>query len=276
MLHRSHWGAVLLAGMLSACAQNPAQDFLTGAQWDVEGAAALPLSQDPYLAGLQEGYIEKARIEAGEFDWPWVTALLAKARAAAAGQASPPFNPQDFNIPANTSDGLADGYVRLTGYLASDGAMLRARRQIGDAQVAFDCWLGEAREGHQDADIAACRAQFDLLMQLILDLAALPADMAVVLPEDGPPGGIEVTQGNQTISLDRPFAAAATGAKLGDVPVTEREIRDAFADALEAQPKPPVEFVLTFAFNDTRIQDAAFEQSWPPRPKPARARPPRS
>jgi outer membrane protein OmpA-like peptidoglycan-associated protein len=84
--------------------------------------------------------------------------------------------------------------------------------------------------------------------------------MAVVLPEEsgGDPGGIELSQGDKTVALDRPFAAAGTGEKLGDVPVEEGEIREAFADALAAQPKPPVEFTFTFDFNSTRISDEGY------------------
>ena len=254
-----------LALVLTACADQDTgdgqvPDWLTGEKWNIERVAALPMNPDPFLGALQEGYLREARVELAEFDWDDGAEFTAKAGRAAAGDAPKPDNPADFTIREEVAEGLEKGYAQITNYLASEGAMLRAARQIGEAQVFFDCWLQEAIEGHQSDDIEACREKFQLMIILIRDLAALPKNMAVVLPEDGESAGIELSQGNKTITLDRPFAAAGTGKELGDVPVVESEIREAFADALAAQPKPPIEFVLTFDFNDTRISDTAFEQ----------------
>lgn len=250
---------------LAAC--TPAEDrgstvseWLTGERWDIDRVAALPMNEDPYLGALQEGYLRLARAELAEQDWSDGAFFVRKARLAAQGSTVKPDNPASRSIGDDDRTGLDKGFQQVTGYLASDGAMLRAGRQIGEAQVHLDCWSQEAEEGHQSTDIETCREQFGLMIILIRDLSALPKNMAVVLPEDGEIGGIEVSQGDKTVTLDRPFAAAGTGKKLGDVPVTESEIRDAFAGALAAQPKPPVEFVLTFAFNETRISDTAFEQ----------------
>ena len=92
----------------------------------------------------------------------------------------------------------------------------------------------------------ACRERFEALMELIRDLAELPGDLAVVLPEEGEIGGIELSQRGKTVRLDRPWAAEATGAELGDVPVAESEIREAFGAALAAQPKPPATYEIYF------------------------------
>lgn len=254
--------ALVLVAVLAGCAGD--QDgFLSGNQWDIDKVSALPIVDDPYLAGLQEGYVKYAQLEQRDFDWTAVTEALQRARAAAMGQGTAPLDPAEYTLADDPAEGIDAGYKRLKGYLASEGAMLRAARQVGDAQVAFDCWVLEAREGlvpeSQAKELEDCRGQFELLMQLIFDLAALPANMAVVLPEDGEIGGIEVSQGGKALTLDRPFAAAGTGDKLGALPVAEGEIRDAFAGALAAQPKPPVEFNLTFDFNQTTIGDQAFE-----------------
>ena len=88
--------------------------------------------------------------------------------------------------------------------------MLRAPGQIGEAQTRFDCWVEQLEEGHQTEHIADCRELFEAMLQLVIDLAELPDNMAVVLPEDGESGGIELTHksGGHGRPLDRAFAAA--------------------------------------------------------------------
>lgn len=139
--------------------------------------------------------------------------------------------------------------------------MLRAPKEIGFAQSRYECWLQEADEGHQTDEIETCRNEFQLMITVIREKAGLPKNLAVILPgDDGAPTGIELSQDGQTVTLDREFAAAGTGKKLGPLPVSEAEIRDAFADALKAKPKPPKEFTLTFASASAEISDPAFEQ----------------
>lgn len=212
------------------------------------------------ISGLcRRGYLALAREELAEFDWLDGAAFTRKSRLAASGTKVEPDNPDAASVGDEDAEALAKGFAQIMNFRASEGSMLRAGQQIGEAQVLYDCWLQEAEEGHQTAEIEDCREKFQLMIILVRDLAGLPKNMAVVLPEDGEIGGIEVRQGDRTIDLDRAFAAAGTGKTIGDVPVTEQEIREAFADALAAQPPPPVEFVLTFAFNDTEISDQAFE-----------------
>ncbi|MEM1161891.1 MAG: OmpA family protein [Pseudomonadota bacterium] len=223
--------------------------------------AKIDAPDSPFLAALQEGYVDLAERELAEFDWSSGARFRSRALAAAQGTAPLPFDPSEQDIPERAIAGLIEAYVELTGYLGSEGAMLRAGRQIGEAQVQYDCWVQEAEEGHQTEDIDACREAYQLMIILIRDLAALPDNMAVVLPEEpgNEVGGIELAQGGKTITLDSAFAAAGVGEDFGDLPVTESEIRDAFAGALAAQPKPPKEFQLNFPFNGTRISDEAFE-----------------
>lgn len=254
---------LLIAGLvLTACtATERREGVLTGDAWDVDAAASLPVPEDPYLAALREGYLKLAAAELEDYDWASAAEYRARAIRAAGGEAVQPVDPAALRIPENAREGLDAASAEIRGFIASEGAMLRAARQIGEAQVQFDCWVEQAQEGHQEDDIAACRETYELLIVLVRDLAQLPDNMAVVLPEDGEgaPGGIELAQGGKTITLDRPFAAAGVGEAFGDLPVTEGEIRDAFAGALAAQPKPPREFVITFDFNSTSISDEAFE-----------------
>lgn len=254
--------ALSLVGGLAGCEVSDlsAPGDFSGAKWDIDAVAALPVQTDPYLSGLQEGYLKLARAEFEEFDWADGAEFIARARTAADGQGLAPFDPESRVTDGPEVDGLTAAFMELNGFIASKGAMLRAGRQIADAQVAYDCWLQEAQEGHQSADIEACREQYQLLILLARDLGALPDDMAVVLPEEGGEiGGIEISQNGRTVALDTAFAAAGTGETLGGVAVEEGEIREAFAGALGAQPPPPVEFVLTFDFNSSRINDEGYD-----------------
>lgn len=254
-------GLCLLAALGNCTSTEREQGWLTGAAWDVESVASLPAPDDPYLAALREGYLKLAQVERDEFDWNDAAEFRSRAVRASRGERFSPRDPGAFTISDTAGEGLTAAFVEITGYLASEGAMLRAARQVGEAQVHFDCWLAEAVEGHQQADIAACREAYQLMIILIRDLAQLPDNMAVVLPEDegGEPGGIVLSQEGKEISLDEPFAAAGVGEAFGDLPVSQGEIKDAFAGALAARPPPPKEFTITFDFNSTKITDEAFE-----------------
>ena len=141
--------------------------------------------------------------------------------------------------------------------------MLRAARQIGEAQVHYDCWVEQLEEGHQTEEIQNCRELFEGTMQLVIDLAELPDNMAVVLPKNGEVGGIELAhQNGKSVTLDEAFAASGVGDDVGDLPVEEGEIRDAFAAALGASPPPPAIFEVYFDFNSTRISKVADDQIW--------------
>ena len=235
-------------------------DGLSDEKWDVGPASDAPLPEDPYLAALQEGYVRLARAELAEFDWVDGAEFIERAEAVAEGARVAPFKVADRISEGPELEALTAAEAELGGFIASAGAMLRAGRQIGEAQVHFDCWVQEAEEGHQSADIEACREAYTLMMVLVRDLGALPKNMAVVLPKSsGEVGGIEISQDGNTVTLDTAFAAAGTGKKLGDVPVEEGEIRDAFAGALAAQPEPPVKFTVLFASGSTRIDDEGYD-----------------
>lgn len=252
-----------VAAMLVACTDTELNEgALSGDAWDVEGATQTAAPEDPYLAALYQGYIALAQVERDEYDWSDAAEFRSRALRAARGERFAPLDPTGRRLSDDFRPDLEAAFTEISAYAASEGALLRAPRQVGEAQVQFDCWLQEAEEGHQEADIAACREGYEGLILLIRDLANLPDNMAVVLPEDegGEPGGIVLSQNGKKIDLDRPFAAAGVGDKFGDLPVAEGEIRDAFADALAARPKPPKEFVITFAFDSVVIRDNEYQQ----------------
>ncbi|MEM7190513.1 MAG: hypothetical protein AAF439_12950, partial [Pseudomonadota bacterium] len=251
-------------GLLAGCAaeeQDAFSGFLGGEAWDVDAVAALPAPDDPYLAALKDGYTALAATEVAESDWNDGAVFRRKALLAAQGSKPAPEDPAELPPTAAAAPGLLEAYIELSLFVASEGALLRAGRQIGEAQVQFDCWAREAGEGAEAADAVVCRDTYQALVILIRDLAALPDNLAVVLPEEEGKdiGGIELQQDGKTIQLDSEFAAAGVGKAFGDLPVTASEIKEAFAGALAAQPEPPKEFSLTFEFNSTRITDTGFE-----------------
>lgn len=228
----------------------------SGAAWDVDSAAALPPPADPFAAALQDGYVRLARTELADYDWANGAVFVARARAAAAGEPPGPREPPEVA-------GMAEAQAPLVAYLHTPGAMLRAGSQIGEAQVSWDCWAGEAAEelGRQDlAKLEACRARFDELLPMIAELAELPSDMVVVLPEEGQVGGVVVTQGDSSLTLDRSWAAAGTGGALETLPVAEGEMREAFDGALRARPKPAVTYEMQFDFGSSRITDEEYQR----------------
>lgn len=288
------WGVGLLGAtalVLTGCAPDSGAvpGWLSGEDWNLESVEALAPNEDPYFSALQEGYIRLAKAELAEFDWDDGAAFIAKARAAAtaevaqppqsvtndnlrgallararadtARQDTPPFDPADTGFDDKFIEDIEAAAKELSAYVASEGSMLRAARQIAEAQVHYDCWYHEASEGHQASEIEFCQESYNLMIILIRDLANLPDDMVVVLPEDeGEIGGIELTQGAKSLTLDKAFSAAGTGEKLGDVAATETEIKEAFAAALASQPPAPKLFEIFFDLGKTSISDQGFEQ----------------
>jgi outer membrane protein OmpA-like peptidoglycan-associated protein len=84
---------------------------------------------------------------------------------------------------------------------------------------------------------------------LVLTGCATRNDLVVLLPGKGPtPGAVTVTSGEETRTLDQPYAAASVsrpGSVSGEK-TSEGEVRKTFGPALEAQPGRPVSFYLYF------------------------------
>ena len=84
---------------------------------------------------------------------------------------------------------------------------------------------------------------------LALTGCATRNDFYVLLPGRGPsPGALTVTSGDETRTLDQPYAAARVsrpGSVSGEK-TSEAEVRQTFGPALAAQPARPVSFYLYF------------------------------
>src|SRR4030095_14150075 len=93
------------------------------------------------------------------------------------------------------------------------------------------------------------RVSLGTLALLLLTGCATRNDIYVLLPGKGPsPGALTVTSGDETRTLDQPYAAARVsrpGSVSGEKTSAE-EVRQTFGPALAAQPGRPVSFYLYF------------------------------
>jgi len=141
--------AVAAAGLLSACAN----------KWDVEGAQGMESMGSPFQAALQSEYAALAAHERGYGDWPDTAYYVAKAKAAAMGEAVAPTSMDERDLPAKYADELASArqdLMMVMGQGAADANPPVAAR----AQAMFDCWMEEAEEDRQPTHIAECKQNF--------------------------------------------------------------------------------------------------------------------
>lgn len=89
--------------------------------------------------------------------------------------------------------------------------------------------------------------------------ACAAGDLIVVIPEEGGrTGSVVVRQGDQSVVLDKPFAAARTGSSAPTrVTIAEAEVRTIFDRALSARPAAPISFTLYFKLGTTKLTPAS-------------------
>ena len=240
MTRRAAFGLAALAGLaLSGCAR----DFDAAA---IRDAAASTATFDLRLG---DAYLALAEAERAEEDWADAQAFAERAVLAFAGEAPAPEIVEARRLAPDFAAGAA--LIReefLT--LRAGGSEILAASATADAQAAFDCWLQEAEEGHQAGDIAACKAMLDAALKTLRDNRN--AAIFVLLPDERDPAGgssILVEQAGATATLDEPGAAATVGPAAPPKAVgvlNARQIDALFAEALTAEPAPPVRFVLYF------------------------------
>ncbi|MEM6624242.1 MAG: OmpA family protein [Pseudomonadota bacterium] len=246
---------ILAMGMLVAgCERGPFSppEDLVGAKWDVDAADALPRQADPYFSGLQDRYVALARAELAEFDWVDTAYFVKLAQVASTGTPTPPVNPEMRNLSPEMTELLRFQQAELAGFVLSRGGRLRGGETLAEAHAAFECWVQELEEVHQTDQITDCREQFEIVMEVVREIAPLPADLAVVLSEGG---GVQIDGDRASTTLDQPFAAGSTsdGRKSA---VLEEEVREVFGQALDSAPEPPQVFRLGFGFGSARLDDA--------------------
>lgn len=237
--------AVVISSSLAACGSFVPE----GA--DITSLEALPMRADPHLAALQKGYVALAKQEQLKSDRGSATVFAQKALDAAKGDAPEPFAAPGDEDPVSKS--LAQARLELVGYLADPGAKLRAGREVGELQVAYDCWLKGTVEDRQSAVAAECRVQFDNLSSAVNELSKLPGNIVSIL-KAGQGGGVVVT----TLSGTRELMQGETASDRGEVFVSRRVIEQTFAASLAAFPPPPIVFELYFDIGSAEITDSAF------------------
>ncbi len=146
--------AVAALFVLAACTSN------------IQAIKSAPGTGSPFTQGLAAGYRDYTDTEVSFYNWPNADYFARKGLQAAAGEAVPPEQLADWDIPADRQAELAAARQRLVTDL--DGGARDAKPQLAaKAQVSFDCWveeqdisLGRWVDGHDDlhqARMDACK-----------------------------------------------------------------------------------------------------------------------
>jgi len=108
---------------------------------------------------LFANYQKLAKMEADEQDWIDADFFGQRALDTAAGNAPEPQALEDRDIPEAHYGDLVGARNILMAAL-EDGARTSFPQAAADAQAGFDCWMQEAEENIQPADIQACKDMF--------------------------------------------------------------------------------------------------------------------
>ncbi|MCP5202425.1 MAG: OmpA family protein [Gammaproteobacteria bacterium] len=151
----------------------------------VTGAASAADTTD-FNQALARDYTDLSRAEIDQGDKRDAGDYAARAAAAASGQ---PVDPdriehhQDFLEPRYIAE-LSQARTRLTDAFAG-GAREVVPQSAARAQASFDCWIEQAAEDIQAADMAACKAAYTDAMLAVDDALRVP--VAAVVPMAVPP-----------------------------------------------------------------------------------------
>lgn len=112
---------------------------------------------------LHGNYVQLAKSEESEGDLSDAMHFILKAKAAAAGTPVAPDSVPSRDVTGKEAEAIKSARGRLVKALGGKAAK-RKPAVAAEAQTSFDCWIQEAEEGIQPADIAACRNSFDVAM----------------------------------------------------------------------------------------------------------------
>lgn len=122
-----------------------------------------PLSGDSFQLYLAKHYLDFSESEEKQYDW-WSSKYFAdKGLMAAYGQDVPPEHLENWSLPAAILPELKDAKAKLDAILTPAFKQAEPKR-AATLQYSFDCWVEQAEEGWQQADIDACRNQFYRLL----------------------------------------------------------------------------------------------------------------
>jgi len=182
-----------------------------------------------YEQNLHAGYVELAEMEAAETDWSDAETFTLRARSVLEGNNPAPEEISARNLPSNMVTTMIGARGRLTDALNAGGAA-KAPEAAANAQVMFDCWMQEQEENIQPADIAACRADFELWMKT-LEAALEPVVAAAPEPEPEPAPEPKALPGAMIIFFDFD-SASITEAEQLTVADAVRAFRESGAKSL--------------------------------------------
>jgi OOP family OmpA-OmpF porin len=95
---------------------------------------------------------------------------------------------------------------------------------------------------------------------MLLTACSTTKELIVLLPEeDGTLGSVAIGEGDRSVIIDRPLAAANIDARgrVKQEAITEAEVNRIFEAALAAQPPKPISFLLYFEEGQTRVTSAS-------------------
>ena len=241
-------GAVLLATAVLAggCSFGP---------YDVDRLAGAAPPDSAFLAALSREYVALGDAERAEYDWRDTARFYRRALAAADGTRVEPEALEDRDLGAGSRDALAAARDRLALALRL-AARATTPTATARAQAAFDCWMQEQEEGHQAADIAACRERFEAAMVEVE--GGLGGAVVVLLADaDGAVGAVDMRGDRGAVTLDS-LRASAVIVTPGETPSSagtlgDQDVREIFARALGAEPPPPVLVRLYFETGTDRL-----------------------
>lgn len=167
-------GAGALAVLVGSCAYV-----------DVENARGLEPQGSDFAKALFAEYVTLADEEVTEFDWSNASNYSAKAQLAAGGEEVLPWDPANFDLPADMMEDFTSSRTRLLEALDAGGRTV-VPAEAAHAQAMYDCWIEEQEEGHQQNDINRCRGEFELALANML-AALQPAPEPEPMAEEEPP-----------------------------------------------------------------------------------------
>jgi OOP family OmpA-OmpF porin len=159
------------------------------AQDNIEAAKMAGPPSGAFNAALQQEYIRIAQMEVDESDYQHGDLFARKGIAAGNGEMVMPEDPANWMLPANMADEFSSARQSLLAALDGNGRT-KAPSDAARAQAMYDCWIQEQEvrnEGHQPADIEACRKGFwDALAVVEAAIVPEPEPEPVAAPAPAP------------------------------------------------------------------------------------------
>lgn len=229
-------------------------------QEQIERLDAIPPYPEPYRAQLQQEFMLMADKEAAQNDHLDAKRFLKRSIEAARAVTIYPHELSAYEIEPEFTDELTSARAQLMTLL--DGGKLRAPKDLARAHAAYECWLEEAEEGHQSADLQWCRDRFIKAVQGTRREAGLDADWSLVLrSEDGHVGAVELGgSGGKKTLLDKPNAAGFIHERGDprDAALTKRENAKIAKGAMSLLPEPAETFTVYFESGSSKLSDESL------------------